>query len=157
MSKPSPRSHLYRLGLVLVIAIAGFLVIKSVATPPSWNYKSWYRGGAIGLAEKQPLIYGGNESCVSCHAKASAKVKKLKHKALSCESCHGALGDHAKGKKKIAAAKVDKSKWQCLNCHSQQINRPRRFPQFTNDVRKHRNIEKGVVCLKCHDAHDPTP
>ncbi len=90
-------------------------------------------------------------------------MRKQLHRGLSCESCHGTLVDHVKGDKKFALAKVDKSDWQCLNCHAEQINRPKGFPQFSKAgkigklVRKHTDMEADEKCLKCHDAHDPKP
>lgn len=166
MTNPSSRTHLFRLGALIVAAIAAFLGIAAVATPPSWNYEDWYRSDALIENAEKPLVYGGitdiktskrNESCKTCHAKEVKKLKKLKHRAVSCEACHGALVDHAVGDKKVAVAKIDKSRWQCLNCHQQLISRPKAFPQFSDEVEKHRTIEEGTVCLKCHDAHDPTP
>lgn len=163
--KPTtPWSHLRRLAILLVVFFVGALFLKEWATPADWNYEGWYREGAISDVASQPLAFGGNESCESCHQKASKKIRKLAHRGLSCESCHGALADHVKADKKFALAKVDKSNWQCLNCHAEQINRPKGFPQYSEAgeigklVRKHKDIkEAGKKCLKCHDAHDPKP
>ena len=63
--------------------------------------------------------------------------------------------------RQLAAAVVDKSRWQCQNCHAEQINRPSDFPQFSKtgwigkEVRKHRRLDAETPCLKCHNAHDP--
>jgi len=166
MAGPSPRSHLYRLAVLLVVGLVGFLVVRQMATPASWNYRDWYRGDALEEIALQPLIYGGidslspsqrNKSCETCHKKDFEKIKKKKHKTLSCESCHGALFDHVQGEKKIADAKIDRSRWQCENCHAEMINKPEDFPQFTFEVKKHKTLEEGTPCLKCHEAHDPTP
>lgn len=158
MTNPSSRSHLYRLGMVLGAAFILFLVIKSLATPASWNYESWYRGDALSDMASEPLAHGGNESCVYCHQDAVKRVKKLRHKRLSCEGCHGALADHVRDGEKIAdAIVITESRWQCLNCHSQLISKPKGFPQFTMEVNKHAELEEKTVCLNCHDAHDPTP
>lgn len=168
MTGPSPRTHLYRLGILLIAALVVFLGIVAVATPPSWNYdvSQWYRLDALKEMALKPLAYGGitditvskrNDACKACHQEELKTLRKLKHKTLSCDSCHGALADHARENKKVAAAKIDKSRWQCLNCHAQLISRPKSFPQFSDEVRKHRELKEGTVCLKCHDAHDPTP
>lgn len=161
---PSRLSHLYRLVLVL---IAFFLLAGSIglwAVPASWNYEmdNWYRRDAVLDTAAQPLAYGGNESCKECHAPANKSLRQYKHRALSCESCHGALADHVREGKRFAAATVDKGRWQCENCHAEQINRPDGFPQFSKEgeigefVRKHRDLDAETPCLKCHDAHDPT-
>jgi hypothetical protein len=163
MSNPSPKAHLYRLGILLVLFVIGFLLVKAWATPDSWDYVNWYRTDALIEAQQQPLIFGGNESCQACHQPALKKLNKFSHRTLSCESCHGALADHVRLEKKVADAKVDKSRWQCQNCHFEQINRPRGFPQFSKQgeigksIRKHRDLDEETPCLKCHDAHDPTP
>lgn len=158
MTNPSPRSHLYRLGIVAVVFVVGFLVIRQIATPSSWNYEVWYRGNTLNEAAEQPLMYGGNESCKACHEDTVNKVVELKHKTLSCEGCHGALADHVRDDEKIAdATMIKESVWQCVNCHGNLISKPRSFPQFTDEVNKHKEVAQGAVCLKCHDAHDPTP
>ena len=160
---PSRHTHLIRLTLVL----AAFFIVAGVvgwwATPASWNYDidNWYRRDAMIDNAVQPLIYGGNESCVECHEPADKQLRKYKHRALACESCHGALADHVRVGKRFAAAVVDKSRWQCENCHAEQINRPPDFPQFSKtgdigkEVKKHKRLDAETLCLKCHNAHDP--
>ena len=158
MKKPSAFTHLYRLGALLLAFIVTFLVIKQLATPSSWNYEVWYRGDSLIESAKKPMLHGGNDSCQACHEDIVMKVKRKRHKTLSCEGCHGPLATHVRGDEKIADAKViNQSRWQCLNCHNALISKPRGFPQFTNAVEKHTTIIEGEVCLKCHDAHDPTP
>jgi len=169
MSRPAPSygpySHLYRLGILFVIFLVTAALLRWWATPASWNYDldRWYRLDAEKLAATEPLVYGGNESCLACHAAASKKLNKYGHKKLSCESCHGPLADHVQEGKKIAAAIVDRSRWQCENCHFGQINRPKDFPQFSKtgeygkSVQKHKEMDDKKPCLDCHDAHDPTP
>jgi hypothetical protein len=189
MKKISPSSHVYQLGIVLVICVAGFLVIRSYAIPDSWNYKVWYRGDNQEDLKELPLFHGGNESCQLCHEDVSlVKVVEIQgeeefvdefadeinneldeqpdeepeiemvfeHRTLNCEACHGPLADHARGDEKIGDAVVmDKSNWQCMNCHRKLISRPADFPQFTEEVEKHRDIEEQTLCMKCHDPHDP--
>ncbi len=162
-SGPSRYAHLVRLAQVM----AAFFILAGLAgwwaTPASWNYDidNWYRRDALIDAAAKPLAYGGNESCVACHKAADKQLRKYKHRALSCESCHGALADHVQNDKRFAAAVVDKSRWQCENCHAEQINRPSDFPQFSKtgeigkEVKKHKRLDAETLCLKCHNAHDP--
>ena len=158
MKKPSAMSHLYRLGALFIVFIVGFLVIKQIATPSSWNYEVWYRGASLTEDANKPMLHGGNDSCRTCHEEVVKETKKLKHKNLSCEGCHGPLATHVRGEEKIADAEViNQSRWQCLNCHAELISKPDDFPQFTDEVDKHTTLIEGEVCLKCHDAHDPTP
>ncbi len=175
MKKLSPHSHLYRLVLVLFMAALTFAGLVVVLIPGSWNFDmaNWYRLDSLEDMKSQPMVYGGidtlsgtnrNEACVSCHKDTVKKFKKLKHKRLSCESCHEAVLDHVKEGKKVNAAFVDKSTWQCLNCHDDLINKPIGFPTFrtTEKYAKHREFKAGkfppeTTCLKCHSSHDPTP
>lgn len=163
MSAPSAKSHLRRLAIVIGVFLVVFLAVRQWATPASWDYRDWYRTDAIRDAELQPLAYGGNESCTSCHREVNQTMRTRKHRGLSCESCHGAFADHVKEGTKFAAAKVDGERWQCLNCHTEQINRPKGFPQFSKAgeigkfVQKHKELDEVTVCLKCHSPHDPTP
>jgi hypothetical protein len=162
-SGPTRYSHLYRLGAILVIFFAFAGVVALWAAPASWNYDidNWYRRDALIDNAAQPLVYGGNESCVECHEAADKQLSRYKHRAVPCESCHGALADHVKDDKRFTTAVVDKSRWQCENCHFEQINRPPDFPQFSKtgeigkEVKKHMRLEEETPCLKCHNAHDP--
>ena len=158
MKKPSAMSHLYRLGALFIVFVVVFLVIRQIATPSSWNYEAWYRGDALTEDANKPMIHGGNDSCQACHKDVVKEVKRRKHKNLSCEGCHGPLTAHVSGEEKIADAEViNESQWQCLNCHGPLISKPQDFPQFTDEVEKHTTLKEGEVCLKCHEAHDPTP
>lgn len=174
-SPVSPYSHLYRLGMVLTAAAVVFLVLVAILMPASWNFDMayWHRADALEEMKRQPLVYGGiedvstanrNAACKDCHKETVDSVRKLKHKAVSCEACHAPLGDHVRDAKKVADAVIDRSTWQCLNCHEGMVNKPTGFPQFrtTEKFNKHRSFvagefEAGTTCLKCHDAHDPTP
>jgi hypothetical protein len=143
---------------LLIVFIVAFLVIKDWATPSSWNHEVWYREASLTEDANKPMLHGGNDSCKTCHEDVVKETKKLKHKNLSCEGCHGPLANHARGEEKIADAEViNQSRWQCLNCHAELISKPKDFPQFTDEVDKHTTLIEGETCLKCHDAHDPTP
>lgn len=174
-SIPTPVTHLYRLGLVLAVALAAFAGLVVVLIPSSWNFDMsyWHRADALEEMKNQPLIYGGienlsganrNAACTACHDAVVRKFEKLRHNKLSCEACHGALFDHVADGKKTAAASIDRSTSQCLNCHEAMINKPQAFQQFrtTEKFAKHQDfnagkLPPGTTCLKCHDAHDPTP
>jgi hypothetical protein len=83
MTNPSPRTHLYRLGIVLIVGFVGFVGIVALAAPASWNYEiaNWYRTDALEELKAQPMVYGGieeissskrNEACQSCHKEVIA-------------------------------------------------------------------------------------
>lgn len=166
MTNPSPRSHLYRLAIILVAGGLGFLALRAAGTPASWDYQQWFRMAALEEMKARPLVYGGiddldpskrNESCVGCHAEEHDEAATLSHRTVSCEVCHGALGDHVGGESKIADATVDsETNWQCLNCHRALISRPESFPQY-RPVATHAELEGDEWCGICHAPHDPTP
>ncbi len=164
MSNSSRWTHLIRLGAILAFGTVGFFVVKAIATPSSWDYENWYRRDSLKEIAALPQIYGGNDSCRTCHADEHEELIAFGHKKLSCESCHGALADHVRDGKKIANAAVDnESTWQCLNCHATLITRravggPKGFPQFSTDrIEEHKEVAKGMLCVACHNPHDPAP
>ncbi len=175
VNNPTPFTHLHRLGLVLAVALVAFFGLVVVLIPSSWNFDMgyWHRADALEEMKNQPLVYGGiedlsganrNVACTACHEGVVKKFEKLKHKKLSCEACPGPRLDHVADGKKTAAASIDRSTWQCLNCHEAMINKPQGFLQFrtTEKYAKHQEFNagkfpQGTTCLKCHDAHDPTP
>lgn len=162
MKKPFSRhSHLLRLGLVLAVALIGFLIAKTLARPPSWNDVAWYRSASLVDMQKKTLVYGGNESCQSCHKKETVALAGPGHWKLSCESCHGPLIKHIKHDEKIGdAIVVNESPRQCLNCHSEQISKPKDFPQYRyrhgeRKVRRQKSQRGGRPCMGCHNPHSP--
>ena len=178
MKMPSPNAHFYRLAIVFFVFILVFLVVRQIATPASWNYDltNWYRLDALEELKQQPVVFGDNPSCVSCHEWSVETVMEDKHAGLSCESCHGPLANHARGEEKIADAvlaygmpghlegKTNPVIWQCQNCHEATINKPKTVPQYTasGKFKTHIKFEAGgyrpgTDCLKCHGAHEPTP
>ncbi len=175
MSRPSPATHLKRLVILLAAALVIFLGLAYLLVPASWNFDmaNWYRLDSLKDIASQPMAYGGiedigarqrNAACNDCHKDLLIEFRKKKHLQLSCESCHGALADHAAGKQKTAAAMVDKTTGHCLNCHENLINKPAGFPTFRLTEKYVKHIEfnagklpAGTTCLKCHNPHDPTP
>lgn len=164
----SPRSHIYRLGLVLVMALLAFIGIKRLATPGSWDYTAWYRRDALPQLQQQAALYGGNASCVasSCHhtvVNHEAKLSMLHeaaHDGLSCEGCHGPLAQHVSDGRKVADAWVNRDNDLCLGCHGPLLGRAHKVAQFDPNVNKmHEMIEaeQTTRCGNCHNPHAPAP
>jgi len=160
----SPRSHLYRLIVLLVIVITGFLWVKRQFVPESWDTQHWYRRGALKDLKHLPISYGGNASCTSgCHdapktdhvAIASALASSV-HAHLSCEFCHGPL--HA-GEHTMAAAQIPRDSRLCLRCHDAIAARPARVGLFSETVMAHQSlgVKRDSNCVRCHDPHAPRP
>ena len=162
MSKSFSRwAHLLRLAAVLALAVTAFLVGRTLARPASWNEVAWYRANSLQDIKELPMTYGGNESCQSCHPKELEVLAGPGHWKLSCESCHGPLIDHIQDRQKVGmAVVVNESPQQCLNCHSEQVNRPADFPQYRyrhgeRMVRRQKSARGGRYCLDCHNPHAP--
>ena len=163
----SPRSHLYRLAVVLVIIAAGFAAIRSFAIPDSWDNEKFYRVNSLHDLALQPLRLGGNEACAGsgCHEeKRVAKHKerfnalaKGNHSGLACENCHGPLSDHISDGRRVAAALINRENTLCLGCHAPLISRPKDFPQFNAENTGHWyfDVEITTPCRDCHDPHEP--
>lgn len=164
---PSPRAHVYRLLILLVIGIAGFAVVKKLAVPESWDYERWYRLGAEEDLKQQPLRFGGNESCAGsiCHVDSRPQTHQVRfdalgrgnHKGLSCEACHGPLGDHVQDGKPVGRMPMNSNSDLCMSCHQKLVTRPQQFAQFSEDLLYHAllGVTEISACRSCHDPHDP--
>jgi hypothetical protein len=162
---PSPRTHIYRLLIALVIMGVVFIGIRALAIPESWDSKRWYRGDALKDLQQLPLRFGGNESCQdsACHEPTQrhpARIKALaggKHRVLSCEVCHGPLSDHVRDGKKLGKARIMPTNELCMNCHQQLISRPQQFAQFSETLIYHKllGVRETTICRGCHDPHEP--
>jgi len=160
---PSPRNHIYRLALLLVVAIAGFLWIKGWFVPHGWDEQRWFRSGALEELKHQPIVFGGNKACTEgCHGKTSkdhAAIGRMLsagvHANLGCESCHGPLyeGEH----QKTAAAQIHRDSGLCLRCHDSVAARPLKVGLFSESLMAHQalDVKRDSNCTQCHDPHAP--
>ncbi len=165
--KPSPRAHIYRLVGLLVIGMAGFLVLKNLAVPPSWDFEKWYRLDAEKELQELPLRFGGNESCTgsTCHdghrpATHDPRHEALaggRHSGLACEVCHGPLIDHVEDGETVGQAVINANNDLCLSCHRHLITRPEQIAQFSETLIYHAllGVNEISACRACHDPHDP--
>ncbi len=164
----SPRSHIYRLVLVLLLVLVGFLGVKRLATPQGWDYEAWFRRDALPQLQQQPALFGGNASCVdsSCHEPSpshEAKRSMLRqavHDGLACEGCHGPVGAHVQDGRKLAEARVDRDNDLCLRCHRAMLGRAQKVAQFDRSNNKMHEMmaqDQTTRCGNCHDPHAPAP
>jgi cytochrome c553 len=161
---PSARNHIYRLALLLVVAIAGLLWIKGWFVPAGWDTQNWYRSGALEDLRQQATVYGSNSICMTAchdktrknHAAIGAMMASSVHHGLSCESCHGPLHE---GEHKTAAAQVARDSRLCLRCHDAVAARPRQVGLFSESFMAHQtlDVKKDGNCMQCHDPHSPRP
>lgn len=165
--KVSPRSHLYRLIVVLVIIAAGFAAVRSFAIPDSWDTEKFYRVDSLDELALQPLRIGGNEACAGSGCHEEQRVAKHKerfdalakgnHAGLACENCHGPLSDHISDGRRVASAVINRENTLCLGCHGRLLSRPKDFPQFNAENTGHWyfDVETTTPCQDCHDPHEP--
>lgn len=167
MSKPSPYTHLIRLGLLMAVGLCFALAVRALAVPSSWDHHVWYRTDALQELAQQPNLYGGNDSCTACHQALHEEMKAAKHQGLSCEACHGPLSIHIQNGRRAGKAEIDTTPAVCLNCHGLLASRPATFPQ-TRLVRRHdeiaqdrpmrhKKLTSDARCDRCHGFHDPEP
>jgi len=163
---PSPRSHVYRLVLVLAVGVGGFLLVKDFFKPDSWDDQAWYRRDALPRLQQQAPLFGGNESCQSaaCHARPEKDhdekfglLGDAIHDGLACEGCHGPVGEHARDGQKLADARIIRDSSLCLRCHDQRMGRAQKVAQFSETFQKHerKKVTRESECIECHDPHAP--
>lgn len=174
---PSPWSHIYRLILVMVLGIGTLLFLKGFVVPESWDAQAWYRKNALAELQKQPLRFGGNESChqSACHQENAAdpkskelavlhqtkfdQIQQSVHKTLSCEACHDALTNHVEKGHKIPDAyfKIERNSVLCLTCHRPLLGRDTKIVQFSEEFSMHKmmQVTEAKSCISCHNPHAP--
>jgi hypothetical protein len=162
---PSPRAHVYRLLLVLVLALGAFFGLKRFAVPESWDSANWYRRDALALLGQQPTVYGGNASCASsrCHdprENHDAHLEMLAgavHKGLACESCHGSLARHVEGDQVVGPAHLERTSETCLRCHRNVLGREGKLGTFDPEFPIHKvmKVSQSTYCGNCHNPHAP--
>jgi len=161
---PSPRSHIYRLVIILTVTLTAFFLLKDFAMPKSWDVEAWYRTDALTDLQQQPVRFGGNESCrgSQCHEPKEnhqARFDELAgsvHKNLACETCHGPLTDHAQGQHKVGDAHLARGKL-CLRCHGTLLGREGKIAQFSSEFEMHKmmQVTEEKPCIDCHSPHAP--
>lgn len=140
-----------RLAALAVIIVGVYLVARTFFVPASFGDYGWYRSDALAERASLPRAYAGTETCGPCHEKAKAEMDSSPHKAISCESCHGASGDHvAKSEDKaLFPQKISDGRF-CIRCHLKNPARPAGFPQI-----KEPSHSDGDACVDCHAPHNP--
>ena len=147
--------HLRRVVAVFAAVFAAFLVVRRLYVPPSFGKLGHYRAAAVDELRDHPVRYAGlrgQPACAKCHA-AQAKDKAGDgHKGFLCETCHGALAEHAAAPKAVKAGKPsgDAMRGFCGRCHARNASRPTGFPQ--QDLDEH---NPGLACTQCHNPHRP--
>jgi Cytochrome c7 and related cytochrome c len=141
--------HLIRLAVVIVIAVAAFVVLRAAVIPASFGQYGHYRGAAITEIAARPIAFAGHDVCEGCHSEEAAQKKQGKHVVVACEACHGALAKHADDPTAIVPAKLDAAVL-CARCHEANSAKPKSFPQVVTA-----DHSGGIACDTCHQPHKP--
>jgi uncharacterized CHY-type Zn-finger protein len=140
--------HLFRLISVFILGAILFAVVHTLLVPRSFGRYGHFRGDAIKEIAARPVSFAGHQTCETCHSDVLDLKAKGKHARVSCESCHGALANHADDPsiqpKKLDAAVL------CAGCHEASSAKPKWFPQVVTE-----DHSGGVSCDTCHRPHSP--
>jgi len=96
------------------------------------------------------LSFTSSATCRECHETEHARLTSATHDGIGCQSCHGALIEHAEAGAKADAATVAvavPTNEVCIRCHTAAKGRPAGFRQI---VPSQHYVSS---CLECHDPH----
>jgi hypothetical protein len=141
--------QIVRLALLTIAIVAAYFTARQFLVPRSFGEYGWYRADVLKEYRALPTTYAGQAACLDCHSEVVEKRSKAKHKSISCESCHGALGAHAEDPS-VAPPKIKDHSF-CLRCHDANLSRPEKFLQV--NVAEHAGKQD---CMECHQPHLPT-
>ena len=149
--------HVFRVGLLLFVAIVGLILGRSLFVPDTFGQHGFYRGANVAEQMDYTPRHGGHASCQVCHEEEAEEHADGGHRTVACESCHAPLILHARDGEKIADMPVRRSEELCLLCHQQLKARRADFPQI--QPRQHLEENDGTPgpesCFECHEPHSP--
>jgi hypothetical protein len=154
----------------LAVLLVAALAVGAVAAATFYDqYGAHQARNAREWASLTPQYAASSGVCAQCHATEYAKWSGSKHVAVGCQTCHGALAEHAAtAPAPESAATIDAQEAGvapapslaagvgvvpptdalCTVCHRKTLGRPADFPQV--DPTTH---FAGTSCLQCHDVH----
>ena len=141
--------HLLALAGLFLAGLVAFLVARALLVPSDFGVYGHFRTSALADNRARPLVYAGRAACEGCHVAEATLLASGKHGRVSCETCHGPLGAHARDPEAAEGRRPD-GRAVCLGCHAANAAKPRSFPQI--QPQEHFAEE---VCLTCHPAHRP--
>ena len=149
MDRFKDKEHLFRMGALFLGAFVLFIVVRALLVPKDFGTYGHYREGALAENANKPLHFAGGRACEECHSDIAAERKGGKHGGVNCEACHGPLAQHAADPGALKPQKPN-AKALCLVCHTENVAKPKGFPQVNPD--EHGD---GGPCSGCHKPHHP--
>lgn len=153
----SVRPRTRRGGILAAVAILGGAVALSIAlfvgVAMAWNpYLDYTLNSDVNARQWAvlPLSYTDSSTCAKCHAEQQADLTSATHVGIGCQSCHGALLEHAEAGDEAVSAQVPVAVPEdevCVRCHSAATGRPAEFLQIVPTQ------HYVAPCLDCHDPH----
>lgn len=141
--------HLVRVAAVLAAGLLVFVVVRAVLVPDDFGVLGHYRASALGVNAAHTPKYAGQAACLECHADVAETRSSAGHRAISCESCHGAAARHAEDPAAMAPPKPA-SRELCARCHAANTGKPAWYR--TVQIQEHAGDN---ACTDCHAPHDP--
>ena len=137
------KKHVWR-PLFVVIGIVVFILLFRMVYVPS-DFGAHERGYTFGFHRLS------NEQAWKDFPDKVKPWADSAHGTIPCENCHGAAFDHPE---KPAKLTVDRSRGQCLRCHT-KLYMP---GSGRNDIpgidpEQH---NAGTECAECHNPHNPS-
>ena len=152
-ASPPPRlrdyGHVLRVAAVFTFGVLSFLIWRAWMVPDDFGVYGHYRAEALTEIASRTPVFAGQAQCVSCHEQTQQDRRGSRHATISCEACHGPLGQHARGESELAPIRPS-TRGVCLTCHTSRVGMPAWFPKVI--VKEH--SESGP-CTDCHTAHAP--
>jgi hypothetical protein len=164
-------AHFLRLVAIIVIAIAGFLFVRSKVVPKDFGVKGHFRLSAIADEAAREPRHIGSADCGDCHSEIYAAWSTGKHHIPQCENCHGpglmhtkVVGEESTKSYTDKMLKVSKLAirrptgfTECKWCHLKTFERPSTLKSIPS-VEAHVIAHKGrytpdTKCVDCHNPH----
>ena len=119
--------HLLRLAGLFAIGLLVFGIARAELVPAGFGRLGHYRAGAIDDVRANTIRYAGQKACAECHVDIVDTRAQAGHRAISCETCHGALANHAADPAATVPV-LPQATPLCLRCHTANAGKPARFP-----------------------------
>ncbi len=141
--------HLLRVGILLILGVIAFLLIRRAVVPADFGKYGHFRAGALDEIAARPVKFAGREACEVCHSDQAEAKSKGPHARVGCEACHGPLANHAEDPSSIIP-KLPDTAVLCARCHESNAGKPKSFPQVATAEHS-----AGLACNTCHKPHNP--
>ena len=137
----------------ILVGAAGLSVVLFAGAAVAWNpYLESMLHPEVNARQwaALPLSFTSSSTCRECHEPQQARLTIAEHKLIGCQSCHGALNEHAEAGDEATSEQVAvrvPTDELCVRCHATAVGRPRGFRQVSP------GSHYVNQCLECHDPH----